>query len=84
MKASSGQKSSSGIRNIMPGASDIASLAKPIGANVGIYEQEASTYNLMDELEENKVFNLNESVRSLLEGLEVKNMQEETEQSNED
>ena len=76
-KSKSGQKSSSGIRNIMPGA-EIGNLAKPIGANVGIYEQEVPTYNL----EEEKIFTLNNSIKTLLEGLES-NITEKTEQSDE-
>ena len=61
----------------MPGA-EIGNLAKPIGANVGIYEQEVPTYNL----EEEKIFTLNNSIKTLLEGLES-NITEKTEQSDE-
>lgn len=67
----------------MPGAAEISNLAKPIGANVGIYEQEESTYTLIDKLEETKVFNINESVRTLIQGLESKELPEEMEQKNE-
>jgi len=47
-------------------------LAKPIGANVGIYAEEQSIYNLKEKFEEEKLFEVNESIRSLLEGLEIK------------
>jgi len=72
MKASAGQKASPGMRNIFPGA-EINTLAKPIGANVGIYEGEPSIYKLREQTEEDRLFEVNESIRSLLEGLEAKN-----------
>jgi hypothetical protein len=72
MKATSGQKDSSGRRNVFPG-SEIGSLAKPIGANVGIYEGEQSIYKTREQTEEDRLFEVNKSVRSLLEGLEAKN-----------
>ena len=72
MKASGGaQKASSGVRNTLPG-SEINNLAKPIGANVGIYEQEEATYTIRERTEESKLFEIDSSVRVLLEGLQTK------------
>jgi hypothetical protein len=45
-------------------------LAKPIGINVGIYEEEQSIYSLREQTEEDKLFQLNDSIRNLLESLE--------------
>ena len=67
----SGEKHSPGMRNVFPG-SEINSLAKPVGINVGIYEEDESIYNLKEKSEEEKLFEVNESVRSLLEGLDNK------------
>jgi hypothetical protein len=72
MKSKSGQKDSSGIRNVFPGA-EIGNLAKPVGISVGIYERDQSIYSLKEKTEEDKLFEVNESVRRLLEGLELKN-----------
>jgi len=66
------QKASAGSRNVFPGGRDISNLAKPIGANVGIYEEEQSTYTLRETSEEIKLFEVNESVRTLLQGLDIK------------
>lgn len=66
------QKASGGTRNVFPGARDIMNLAKPIGANAGIYEEERPTYKLREISEEDKLFEVSESVRSLLQGLEAK------------
>ena len=72
MKAAGGaQKASSGMRNAFPG-SEINTLTKPIGANVGIYEQEESTYTIRERTEESKLFEIDSSVRVLLEGLQTK------------
>ena len=72
MKAAGGaQKASSGKRNTLPG-SEINTLANPIGANVGIYEQDESTYTLRERTEEDKLFELDSSLRVLLEGLQIK------------
>ena len=59
------------MRNVFPG-SEINSLAKPVGINVVIYEEDESIYNLKEKSEEEKLFEVNESVRSLLEGLDNK------------
>ena len=72
LKAKAGQRDSSGIRNVFPGAADIGNLAKPIGANVGIYEDEQSIYRLREKTEEDKLFEVSQSVRALLEDLENK------------
>jgi hypothetical protein len=66
------QKASGGTRNVFPGGRDISNLAKPIGANVGIYEEDRSTYMLKETSEEDKLFEVNESIRTLLQGLEIK------------
>lgn len=66
------QKASAGTRNVFPGGRDISNLAKPIGANVGIYEEEQSTYTLRETSEEIKLFEVNDSVRTLLQGLDIK------------
>ena len=80
LKAKSGQKDSSGFRNVFPAAAEISNLAKPIGIGAGIYEGEQSTYKMREKTEEDKLFEVNESVRSLLEGLESRN---DLEQKNE-
>tara|TARA_R110002020_G_scaffold12402_1_gene45439 strand:+ start:4961 stop:6991 length:2031 start_codon:yes stop_codon:yes gene_type:complete len=79
MKAAVGQKDSSGIRNVFPGA-EINTLYKPIGPNVGIYEEDASIYNLKEQTEEDKLFKINKSIRDILESLEKNTV---TEQKNE-
>jgi hypothetical protein len=48
----------------------------------GIYEQDESIYKLREKTEEDKLFEMNNSIRSLLEGLEEKELL--TEQQNED
>ena len=75
-----GQKASSGVRNVFPGAPPINNLAKPIRANVGIYEEEQSTYTLREQVEEEQLFEVNQSVRSLLDSLKTKEIL--TEQNN--
>ena len=69
--------SGASIRNILPGARDIQTLAR------GIYEQDESIYSLREKTEENKLFSINESTRKLLKDLE-KNTAVITEQKNED
>ena len=76
------EKSSSGVRNLVPGASDINSLAKMGSLANGIYENEASIYKLEEQLEEEKLFTLNNSVREILQTLEKKT-QEKSEHENE-
>ncbi len=66
------EKASSTMRNVMPGAQDLSSLAKMDGIGNGIYEQDASTYRIEDHKEENQLFNINESLRTLLHELETK------------
>jgi len=66
LKSAAGQKHSPGHRNVFPG-SEINSLTK-----VSIYEQDLSIYNLREETEESKLFEVNASVRTLLENLENK------------
>jgi hypothetical protein len=72
MKAAGGaQKASSGVRNTLPG-SEINTLANPIGANVGIYEQDESIYTIREHDEESRLFEIDSNLRVLLEGLETK------------
>jgi len=67
----------------VPGMGDLQSLVKMDGASVGIYEREEPTYKTEELLEENQLFQVNNSIRELITGLENKN-QETTEQQNED
>jgi hypothetical protein len=79
-----GQKASPGMRNVAPGFSDLKSLSTMDGLATGIYEQDASTYNSDELLEENRLFQVNESVRSLISGLEqIKQEPAENESENE-
>ena len=66
------EKSSSTLRNTVPGMRDIQTLANPPSAR-GIYEEDESIYSLREKTEENKLFKINTSVRTLLEDLEKKN-----------
>ena len=70
--SAAGQQHRSTKRTVYPG-SEINTLYKPIGANVGIYEEDTSIYNLREQNEEDKLFNVNNSVKILLESLELKN-----------
>jgi hypothetical protein len=75
----SAEKSSSTTRNVFPGAeiNTIPSIAK------GIYENDDSTYNLKESIEEQQLFEVNESLHSLITELDNKNKLL-TEQNNED
>ena len=64
------EKSSSAIRNIMPGYADLKTLTKMDGVATGIYEQDVSIYNLREEKEETRLFQISESMRNLLTDLE--------------
>ena len=68
-------------RTVFPGAGDISALAGMRGANVGIYENEQSTYKMREQTEEDKLFEINDSIRVLLEGLESKNISEQDNES---
>tara|TARA_R110000824_G_scaffold93487_1_gene226042 strand:+ start:1440 stop:3419 length:1980 start_codon:yes stop_codon:yes gene_type:complete len=65
------EKTSSTIRNILPGA-EINSLSKIDTLGNGIYEEEAPTYKREEHEEERKLFNVHESLRTLLQDLETK------------
>ena len=66
-------------RNLFPGYADgLKALGK--GITEGVYEEEESIYSLSEQTEEDKLFEVNESIRSLLESLEKK---ETSEQQNE-
>jgi len=75
----SAEKSSITKRNVFPGSeiNSIPSIAK------GIYEQEDSIYNLKESTEERKLFEVNESLHTLITDLE-NNTKLLTEQNNED
>tara|TARA_R110002020_G_scaffold191758_3_gene391706 strand:- start:1985 stop:3982 length:1998 start_codon:yes stop_codon:yes gene_type:complete len=62
-------------RSTLPGYSDgLAALGKGIvGMEESLYTQKESIYNLKEQTEENKLFQVNNSVRNLLESLENKN-----------
>ena len=64
------EKGSAAIRNVVPGMQDLNGLVKMGGVSSGIYGEDASTYNNGELLEETKLFQINESVRSLLKGLQ--------------
>ena len=67
----SAEKSSSTIRNIFPG-NEINTLAKTVGVSAGIYEEGETSYNKTEKEEENKLFEVNSSIRDLLESLDKK------------
>jgi len=75
------EKSSATDRNVMPGARDISSLAKMNGLSTGIYENDQSTYKVREQTEEDKLFEINDSIRVLLEGLESRNTSEQDNES---
>ena len=64
------EKSSPGNRNVMPGYAPLRGLAKMDGLATGIYEEEQSTYSIQEKSEEIKLFEIGDSVRSLLEELQ--------------
>ena len=73
------EKGSNTTRNVFPGAeiNTIPSIAK------GIYEEDQSTYSLKESVEEQRLFEVNESLHSLISELENKSKLL-TEQKNED
>lgn len=77
------EKSSSTLRNIVPGLTDINTLKNGSGVGIGINENDQSTYNQRELDEENRVFQVNESVRNLLNDLDASN-KTLTEKENED
>ena len=60
------QAAGGSLRNIVPGMGDIQTLSR------GIYEQDESIYSLREQKEEEKLFKINKSVKTLLEDLEKK------------
>jgi len=64
------EKSSSGARNVTPGYGDIRSLIGMDGLGTGIYEEDQSIYTLKELSEEERLFNVNASMRDLIESLE--------------
>tara|TARA_R100000808_G_C2153931_1_gene164604 strand:+ start:352 stop:2376 length:2025 start_codon:yes stop_codon:yes gene_type:complete len=65
------EKSSNTIRNTIPGMADIATLASP-AAGRGIYEQNESIYSMKEQIEEQKIFQVNKNIRQLIEELDKK------------
>jgi hypothetical protein len=74
------EKSSATTRNVVPGA-EIGTLAKMNGLSTGIYENDQSTYKMREQTEENKLFEINDSIRVLLEGLDKRNTSEQDNES---
>jgi hypothetical protein len=64
------EKGSAAMRNVVPGMSDIQSLTQMNGLTSGIYEHDMSIYNEDESREEAKLFQINESIRDLIKGLE--------------
>ena len=66
------EKSSATMRNILPGYADgLKSLGQGfVPTAEGVYEEEQSIYNLREQKEEDKLFKVNESIRTLLDDLE--------------
>ena len=69
-------------RNLFPGYADgLKALGKGfVGMSEGVYEEDESIYSLREQTEEDKLFEINESVRTLIEDLDKK---ETLEQKNE-
>jgi len=77
----SAEKSSATLRNILPG-SEINSLATTTGLANGVYEQNTSIYSLREQTEEGQLFQINNSIRNLIQDLD-KNQEVLTEQKDE-
>ncbi len=73
--------SSNTPRSVFPGSEKMVKNTVPRIAK-GIYEQNESIYTLKERSEEEKLFAVNDSVRSLLQSMENKNLL--TEQQDED
>ena len=63
------EKSSATLRNILPG-SEINSLATTTGLANGVYEENTSIYSLREQTEEGQLFQINNSIRTLIQDLE--------------
>ena len=72
------EKSSNTSRNVFPGSeiNNIPSLSK------GIYEEQDSIYTLRERSEEEKLFEVNDSVRNLLQSMEEKTLLTEQKDEN--
>lgn len=75
------EKSSNTTRNVFPGA-EINTLAKPTGVSMGIYAENNTIYKQSEIDEERKLFEVNDSLRNLLNDLDKKEIL--LEQKNED
>ena len=51
------------------------------GLSTGIYENDQSTYKMREQTEEDKLFEMNDTIRVLLEGLQNKNISEQDNES---
>ena len=71
------------MRNVIPGLTDLSTLVNGSGVGIGISEHDHSIYKQKEKAEEDKVFQINESVRTLLSDLESNN-KTLTEQQDED
>ena len=80
---SSKQQYSSTKRNTSKGTNDMSGLSGLIdsSAAAGIYNEEESIYNRKEQTEEDKLFSLNESIRSLIGSLEESNIVTESKDS---
>jgi len=76
------EKGSGTIRNTLPGKRDIEALITMDGAAIGINENDQSIYT-GEISEENQLFQVNDSIRDLIAGLENQT-QKTPEQQNED
>ena len=65
------EKRGSSTRSKFQGASDLATSVVP-SITKGIYEQDESTYTLKESKEEQKLFEVNDSLKQLISGLEDK------------
>jgi hypothetical protein len=66
------EKASPTTRNIVPGYADLKTLTKMDGLSTGIYETDDSIYSLEEQDQEKQIFEVNKSVRSLIDVLEKK------------
>ena len=79
------EKTKSTPRNVFPGYADgLKSLGKGfVPTSESIYPSEEPTYSLSEQQEEDNLISINESMRSLVEELELKDKNLMTEQKNE-
>jgi hypothetical protein len=66
------EKSSATTRNVTPGYTDLKTLTRMDGLTTGIYEDDQSIYSLEEQNQEKQIFDVNKSVRNLIEVLDKK------------